>query len=118
MRDPVLWVEYSAGGSKICVMVRILPSAEPSTGSTSLARGPFGLAAFLPVPDNSDYHHSENHETRGHQEQGDVLGRLPSQVRVEERLGEDPEGRGRYEAPEPHPGESRSIRDGVEGDTR
>jgi hypothetical protein len=27
MRDPVLWVEYSTGGSKICVIVPILPSA-------------------------------------------------------------------------------------------
>src|SRR5829696_825467 len=118
MRDPVLWVDASNGGSKICVMVLILPATQPSTGPASLAQFPFGLAAFPPTPDDGDYHYSEDHETRRHQEQGDVLGRPVSQVRVEESLGEDTEGRGCNEAPEPHPGEAGSIGDGVEGDTR
>src|SRR5215208_3969970 len=117
-RDPVLWVEASTGGSKSCVIVLILPATQPSTGPASLAQFPFGLAAYPPTPDDGDYHYSEDLETRRHQEQGDVLGRPASQVRVEESLGEDTEGRGRNEAPEPHPGEAGGIGDGVEGDAR
>src|SRR5919106_2875953 len=116
MREPVLWVEYCTSGSKIRVMVLILPAAQPSTWRILLAQVPFGLEAYPPVPDDGDYHYSQDHETRGHQEQGDVLGRLAPQVRVEECLGEDAEGRGRYKAPEPHPGEPRSKGDGVESD--
>src|ERR671915_1660970 len=118
MRDPVVWAEASTSGSKVCFMVLILPATQPSTGPASLAQVLFELAAFPPVPDDGDHHYPEDHETRGHQEQGDVLGRLAPQVRVEERLGEDAEGRGRYEAPEPHPGETSGVGDGVEGDTR
>src|ERR671921_1726277 len=95
----------------------ILPATQPSTGPTSLGQVPSGLAAFPPVPDDGDHYYPEDHETRGHQEQDDVLGRLAPQVGVEECLGEDSEGRGRYKASEPHPGEPRSKGDGVESDT-
>src|SRR5215211_6758756 len=99
-------------------MALILPTTWPCAGSTSLARVTPGLATLPPVPDDSDHYDPEDHETRGHQEQGDVLGRLASQVRVEESLGEDPEGRGRYEASEAHPGEPRGKGEGVKGHAR
>src|SRR5215203_3458064 len=96
-------------------MALILPTTWPCAGSTSLARVTPGLATLPPVPDDGDHYDPEDHETRGHQEQGDVLGRLASQVRVEESLGEDAEGRGRDEVPESHLGEPCGKGDGVEG---
>src|SRR5215218_3112596 len=76
MRDPVVWAEASTSGSKICVMVLILPATQPSTGPASLAQVLFELAALPPVPDDGGHYYPEDHETRGHQEQGDVLRRL------------------------------------------
>src|SRR5215203_4838021 len=99
-------------------MALILPTTWPCAGSTSLARVTPGLATLPPVPDDGDHYDPEDHEARGHQEKGDVLGRLASQVRVEESLGEDAEGRCRYEVPKAHPGEPGGIGDGVEGHTR
>src|ERR687883_589687 len=84
----------------------------------SLAKVALGPAAFLPVPEDGDDYHPGDYERGGDQEQNDVLRCLTAEVRVEEGLGEDTEGRGGDEAPEAHLGEPRRVRDGVEGDAR
>jgi hypothetical protein len=89
IRDPVFRVAYIAGGSKICVMAFILLAAKRSTAPTCLAQVPFRPATFSPVSDDGDNYYTEDHQTRGHQEQGNVLGRLASQIRVQERLRKD-----------------------------
>jgi hypothetical protein len=80
--DPVLEAEASTGGSKICVMVHILPTTWLTTCSTPLAQVAPALAAFSSVPDDGDHYRPQDHQARGRQEKGDVLGRLASQVRV------------------------------------